>query len=105
MCTSAREFLSRRGVDYESRLVEPAPIDRDTTLAMARHARRLLIKTGDEIVRLEPDRSAPEDPAVERYLVHEDGFMRVPVLLVDDLLVRGYTDSLYAEVFGTPDAG
>jgi hypothetical protein len=56
-------------------------------------------------VRLEPDPGAPNDAAVERYLVHEDGFMRVPVLVVDDLLVRGYTDSLYAEVFGTPTPG
>jgi hypothetical protein len=82
--------------------VEHAPIDRDTTLAIARRARRLLIKTGTEIVRVDADRSALDGAAAERYLVHEDGFMRVPVLLVDDLLVRGYTDALYAEVFATP---
>jgi hypothetical protein len=34
---------------------------------------------------------------MERYLVHEDGFMRVPVLILGDLLVRGYTEELYAE--------
>lgn len=56
-------------------------------------------------MRLERQRVAPDDPALERYLVHEDGFMRVPVLVLDDLLVRGYTDSLYAEVFGTPAPG
>ncbi|HEV8472741.1 MAG TPA: hypothetical protein VGR82_08205 [Methylomirabilota bacterium] len=37
-----------------------------------------------------------------RYLVHEDGFMRVPILVIDDLLVRGYTESLYGEVFAAP---
>ena len=42
-------------------------MDRDTTLAIARRARRLLIKTGSEIVRLEPDRAAPDDRAVEGY--------------------------------------
>lgn len=61
-----------------------------------------MIKTGTEIIRLEADRSALDDATVECYLVHEDGFMRVPVLVVDDLLVRGYTDALYAEVFATP---
>ena len=79
--------------------MEHAPIDRDTTLAIARRARRLLIKTGTEIVRV--DAAALDDAAAERHLVHEDGFMRVPVLLVDDLLVRGFTDALYAEVFAT----
>ncbi len=81
--------------------MEHAPIDRDTTLAIARRARRLLIKTGTEIVRLDAHGGALDDDAAERYLVHEDGFMRVPVLLVDDLLVRGLTDALYAEVFAT----
>jgi len=37
-----------------------------------------------------------------RYLVHEDGFMRVPVLVTADLLVRGYTEPLYQEVFAPP---
>jgi len=36
------------------------------------------------------------------YLVHEDGFMRVPVLVMADLLVRGYTEALYHEVFAAP---
>jgi hypothetical protein len=34
---------------------------------------------------------------LHRYLVHEDGFMRVPVLVMDDLGVRGYTEELYGE--------
>ena len=79
--------------------MEHAPIDRNSTLAIARRARRLLIKTGTEIVRV--DAAALDDDVAERYLVHEDGFMRVPVLVVDDLLVRGYTDALYGEVFAT----
>jgi hypothetical protein len=37
--------------------------------------------------------------------VHEDGFMRVPVLVLDDLLVRGYTDELYAEALRGSTSG
>jgi adenine/guanine phosphoribosyltransferase-like PRPP-binding protein len=29
--------------------------------------------------------------------VHPDGFLRVPVLMIDDVLVRGYTAALYGE--------
>lgn len=58
----------------------------------------MLIKTGTEIVRLDAGDARLDDAALARYLVHDDGFMRVPVLVVDDLLVRGYTDALYAEV-------
>ena len=80
-------------------------MDRDTTLAIARRARRLLIKTGADVVRLDADREALDDAGAERYLVHEDGFMRVPVLILGDLLVRGYTEALYAEALGAPTPG
>ena len=32
-----------------------------------------------------------------KYLVHQDGLLRVPVLVIGDVLVRGYTDALYRE--------
>jgi glutaredoxin len=100
MCTEAREFLSRRGLEYDSHLVEQAPMDRDATVAIARRARRLLIKSGGDVVRIDVDRDPLDDARAERYLVHDDGFMRVPVLVVGDLIVRGFTDALYAEALG-----
>jgi hypothetical protein len=87
-------------MDYDNRLVDGAPIDREGTLAVARRARRFLIKTGNDVVRIDADRTPLLDADLERYLVHEDGFMRVPVLVVNDLLVRGFTESLYAEALG-----
>ena len=84
---------------FENRLVEQAPLDRAATLALARGVRRLLAKSGSDIVRLQ----APiEDAALTRYLVHDDGFLRVPVLVLGDLLVRGYTDELYREALASP---
>jgi len=73
--------------------VESAPVDRAATLALARGSRRLLAKAGVDIVRL----TAPSDADVIKYLVHEDGFLRVPVLVLGDLLVRGFTEDLYHE--------
>jgi hypothetical protein len=32
--------------------------------------------------------------------VHADGFLRVPVLVLGDVLVRGYTEELYREALG-----
>jgi len=76
-------------------------VDRPATLALAHGARRLLVKAGDTIVRLEGPLA---DADVVKYLVHDDGFLRVPVLLLGDVLVRGYTDALYREALGAnPD--
>lgn len=82
---------------FESRLVDEAPVDRAATLALARDARRLLVKAGDGVLALEAPFS---DAELTRHLVHEDGFLRVPVLVLGDVLVRGYTEALYRAALG-----
>ena len=72
-------------------------MDRAGALALARAARRLLIKTGQETLRFDPAHQPLADAEALRYLVHDDGLMRIPVLVWDDLLVRGYTEELYRE--------
>ena len=67
------------------------------TLSLARGARRILAKAGLQVVRLDATRGPITDADVERYLVHEDGFLRVPLLIMSDLLVRGFTEDLYRE--------
>ncbi|MGH7309956.1 MAG: hypothetical protein ACREK6_14800 [Candidatus Rokuibacteriota bacterium] len=96
MCAQAREFLSRVGIEFDNRSVEDAPVDRAGTLALTWPARRLLAKSGEQIVRVAP---ITEADAV-RYLLHPDGFLRVPVLVIGGLLVRGYTEELYREALG-----
>ena len=77
--------------------MDTAPVDRAATLALARGARLLLVKAGDGVLRLD----APlADADIVRHLVHEDGFLRVPVLVLDDVLVRGYTEELYRAALG-----
>ena len=57
------------------------------------------MKAGREILSF--DEARPITPAeVDAYLVHADGFVNVPVLVMDDLLVRGYTEELYRRAFG-----
>lgn len=72
-------------------------MDRAATVALARDARRLLVKTGQDVVRLAAGAAPLSEADTVRYLVHDDGFLRVPVLVIGDLLVRGFTEELYDE--------
>lgn len=83
---------------YAEHRVAVAPVDRDAALALARTARRFVIKAGPDVVRVDRAQGRFSDEDAARYLVHDDGFLRVPVLLLGDTLVRGYTDELYQEV-------
>lgn len=59
----------------------------------------MIAKVGSEIVH----RAAPPGGGAADflpYLLHEDGFLRVPVLVLGDLVVRGFTEELYREALG-----
>jgi hypothetical protein len=81
--------------------MEAGALDRAATLALAAGAGRLLVKAGPDILRFDRRTSPITEADVARYLVHDDGFMRIPVLVVGDLLVRGFTDELYREALET----
>ena len=83
---------------YAEHRVAVALVDRAAALALARTARRFVIKAGAEVVRVDRTQGRFSDEDAARYLVHDDGFLRVPVLMLGDTLVRGYTDELYQEV-------
>ena len=75
-------------------------MDRAATLALARRARRLVVKAGQKTLRFDAGQNPITEAEILAYLVHEDGFLRVPVLVLGDLLVRGYTEEIYREVLG-----
>ena len=73
---------------------------REETLELVRKARRLMIKVGQDTLRFDAATNPITEQQIHAYLVHEDGFLRVPVLATGDLLVRGYTEELYREALG-----
>ena len=85
---------------FDDRRVEQAAVDREGTLALARQAGRFLVKRGDGILELDRARQPVGEADTLALLLHEDGLLRVPVLLVGDLLVRGFTDDLYRRALG-----
>ncbi len=66
--------------------------------ALLRRTRRFFIKTGNEVRALNAGATAPQE--LLRALIHEDGFLRIPVLVVDDTLVRGWNEDAYRAALG-----
>jgi hypothetical protein len=77
--------------------VDETPVPRAAALALAAQGRRFLIKVGGDTLRLDGGIDRIPGAIAEKYLVHEDGFLRVPLLVVGDLLVRGFTEAIYRE--------
>ena len=98
----ARKALTRAGVAFDSRSLEDHPLDRTGALRLARAARRFLVKTGAGVLRRDAAREPVSEAQALDWLLHEDGLLRVPVLVWGDLLVRGYSDELYEEALAEP---
>lgn len=73
-------------------------MDRANSLALAREARRFVVKAGADTLRFDHATNPITEEQIHSYLVHEDGFLRVPVLIMGDLLVRGFTEEIYGEL-------
>jgi len=95
----ARQALIQAHVEFDSLPLDEHPVDRDGALRLARGAKRFLIKTGDGFVEHDASREPVSDAQALDWLLHEDGLLRVPVLVWGDMLVRGYTDALYERAF------
>lgn len=100
----ARRALTRAGVEFERRPLDTHPVDHAGAVALARSARRLLVKTGDGFIEHDAAAEPVDDAQALRWLLHEDGLLRVPVLVLGDTLVRGYTDELYERALASLSA-
>lgn len=100
----ARRALTEACVEFESRPLDTHPVDRDGALGLARGARRFLVKTAAGFVQYDAGREPVSDAQALEWLLHEDGLLRVPVLVWGDMLVRGFTDELYERALAEPPA-
>jgi arsenate reductase-like glutaredoxin family protein len=98
----ARSALTEAGVQFERRPLDTHPIDRAGALAIASGIRRFLVKAGDGYVEHDAAAKPVDEAQALTWLLHEDGLLRVPVLVWGDLLVRGYTDELYERALAEP---
>jgi arsenate reductase-like glutaredoxin family protein len=100
----ARRALTAAGVEFERRPLDTHPVERDGALQLARGARRFLVKAGDGFLQRDASREPVSDAEALDWLLHEDGLLRVPVLVWGDVVVRGFTEALYERVLAEPPA-
>jgi arsenate reductase-like glutaredoxin family protein len=60
------------------------------------------VKTAAGFVQHDAAREPVSEAQALEWLLHEDGLLRVPVLVWGDILVRGYTDELYERALAVP---
>jgi arsenate reductase-like glutaredoxin family protein len=93
-----REFLSHYQIPFALHEISARPLGPRETRELVRQHRRLWIKVGPAINEWDLDQSEITDEEILRYLVHQDGRLRVPVLSRGLILIRGFTEELYRQV-------
>jgi hypothetical protein len=68
-----------------------------------RPLRRYFVKAGDDVFLWDRDQEEVPDEALRRHFVHPDGFIRIPVLIVETTTaVRGFLPDVYDKVLSGP---
>ncbi len=84
------------GIAYIDHDVERHPIGDVEAMRIARGFPTVYVKIGGEIVRWDQREAAIPEADFRRAFVHEDGQLRIPVLIIGDVIVRGFDELTYA---------
>lgn len=93
-----REFLSQHQIPFQTHEISTNPLGPKETQAIVRQHRKLWVKAGSEIHEWDLDRTEITDDEIQRYLIHRDGRLRVPVISRGPFLIRGFTPALYRQL-------
>ncbi len=65
-------------------------------MEIARRFPMLYVKIGGKIIRWDQSEGEIPEADLRRAFVHEDGQLRIPVLIVGGVIVRGFDEPTYA---------
>jgi len=96
----AREFLSRHGVAFEACDTGATPLGAAATLALVRARRTCHVKWEGSMLTWDQELCPVPEERLRLYFIHDDGGIRVPVLVAKEAIVRGYDEETYRRVLG-----
>ncbi|MBI3003762.1 MAG: hypothetical protein HYY54_09155 [candidate division NC10 bacterium] len=96
----AREFLSRHGIAYKALDIAEHRVGAEATLALVRGRRTCHVRWEGRVVTWDQAQSPVPEERLREYFVHEDGGVRVPVLVAGESVVRGFDEETYRRVLG-----
>jgi arsenate reductase-like glutaredoxin family protein len=94
----AREFLSRQGIAVELVDTGATPVTAAATLALVRERRSCHVRWEGSILTWNQKQSPAPEERLRQYFIHEDGGIRVPVLVAGEAIIRGYDEETYRRV-------
>lgn len=96
----AREFLSRHGIAFEAFDTGATPLGAAATLALVRERRICHVRWERSVLSWDQEKSPASEERLRQYFIHEDGGIRVPVLVAGEAIIRGYDEETYRRVLG-----
>jgi arsenate reductase-like glutaredoxin family protein len=97
-----REFLSQHQIPFVVHEISTNPLGPKETRQLVQQHQKLWVKVGSAIHEWDLDNTEITDDEIQRYLIHRDGRLRVPVISQGSHLIRGFTKALYRQIL-VPD--
>lgn len=101
-CKKAQGFLETSDWDIASEVVDAGKErrGRDAALALARSADTVVVSRGKKVVTFDMKKAAPDDDTLAAYLLGPTGNLKAPTIRKGKLLLVGFGEAAYREVFG-----
>ncbi len=96
----AREFLSCHGISFAAVDTGATPVTAEATLALVRERRICHVRWEGSMRTWNQAESPVPAERLRQYFVHEEGRIRVPILVAEEVIVRGYDEETYRRVLG-----
>ncbi len=91
-------MLSQYGIAYTDHDVNRHPIGGAEAMQIARRFPTLYVRMGGTVLRWDQRESPIPEADLKRAFIHEDGQLRIPVLIVGDVICRGFDEVTYARL-------
>jgi arsenate reductase-like glutaredoxin family protein len=101
-CKKAQGFLETRDWGIADEVVDASKErrGRDAALALAKSADTVVVARGKKVVTFDMKASPPDDDTLASYLLGPTGNLKAPTILRGKLLLVGFGETAYREVFG-----
>lgn len=101
-CKKAQGFLETRDWDIAGEVVDAGKNrrGRDAALELAKSAETVVVARGKKVVTFDMKQAPPDDDTLASYLLGPTGNLKAPTIRKGKLLLVGFGEAAYREVFG-----
>jgi arsenate reductase-like glutaredoxin family protein len=104
-CKKAQGFLEQNALAVGTKVdATKEKRGRDAALALAKSVAKVVVGKGKKVVTIDMKKDPPDDDTLAKMLLGPSGNLKAPTLRKGNMLLVGFSEKAYLEIFGKSSA-